>query len=630
MRFLLLIPLITLTFCYAELFAQQKSRVEDVGNAFKQLRQTFQQNEKGTPANPQTIEREKARSVETWVKRNSWRELHVREQAWLVESMTGPDQIDKRSFSIRWTGLLDVPANGRYTFSSFTPTGADGIMKLWLNDQLIIDTSITSSNESNPVPRLSQTTDINNQPKTKMPIGAISLTVGKPANIKIEYTRTPSAKNREEARRVASYPSAILAWQSDVIERQIIPPSAFIPPKDVEKDAKQGLKGEYFADKNFTKRVAVRVDPNIDFIWDIGRIATEYRDSQREIVSATVSKIITPGYLTSLETSEAKEFVQEQLPKLFAVMSASERVSVIKALSEQQELIKLLTFQQMSGILRWYVAHESAENAIDILIKWSKNANTPVAKPGFIPGRSPGGYLTQNVEPYHRLARSFLGNDKEKNIEILSANIANEDGSCNLPIAYVLVCVCRATNNTKILADITDSKLYGEAAKKLSGDTKATWRILEAFKYESAYGNEFQPGIGITPIEKAIEEAESPELRFRITAELVARLIASDRSDEAQSLVMSIRDQFPDETKQNAFDSWLESGNTVKKYYEKLREETTEEQDQFIIEVYSNEIKKRAETAEKQGDKKLLNRYRNSIAEIEKKQDEIRKSKKNQ
>jgi len=216
----------------------------------------------------------------------------------------------------------------------------------------------------------------------------------------------------------------------------------------------------------------------------------------------------------------------------------------------------------------------------------------------------------------------------KKNIEILSNNIINEDGTCNLSVAYVLACICRATNNSKILADITDIRLVGKETENLSGDMKASWHILEAFKYETVYGNEFQPGLGIMPIEKALEVAESPEMRFRIIGELVARLIASDRTDEARSLVMSVRDQFSDEEKQTQMDSWLESGTVIKEYYEQLRLKTAEEEDSFVTEIFTKELKRRAGNAEKRGDNKVFQRYQKSLSALEEKQTEKKKEKK--
>ncbi|MDR2755116.1 MAG: hypothetical protein LBC20_05365 [Planctomycetaceae bacterium] len=649
MRFILLSLFIATTFCTANLFAQPKQRSDETKNSFRQLRQTFLQPERGSSAEPQSAEREKSRSVETWVKRNSWRELPVQEQMWLAEAMTGPDQIDKRSFSVRWTGQLNVPANGRYTFSPFTSVGADGVMKLWINDQLILDTNIAVSDdfetisESQPVKNKDAKTAQKEKADTKQRAkpettpqapntilnGSVTLTAGKPADFRLEYVRVSVPIKPGEAR-LPSYPSAVLAWQSEVIERQVVPSGVFTPPQDLAKEVKQGLKGEYFSDTTFQKRVALRVDPNVDFIWDVGRVVTEHRSTQREIVSETITKLTSPGFLSNLQPSEAKELIQKQLPPLMGVLSASERVVVFKAIGENPNLLQYLTFPQLAGAIRWYAAQTDANLAIDLLVKWSKTSSPPQSQPGFIPGRSPGGYLNLNIEPYFRLARLFLGDEVDQKIKILSDNVTNDDGTCNLTIAYVLACVCRLAGQPKIMADLTDSHLIGEEAEKQPGDLRASWFLAEAFKYETVYSSDFRPGTGIVPIERALEAAESPAMRFRVIAELVARLIALDRSDEARSLIMSVRDQYPDEDQQKQFDTWLAKGDEIKAFYAKIRTEETEAADTFAADQYVLELKRRAVVAEQRGEKRTLDRYQKSIANIEKVQEKKRKEKKEQ
>ncbi|MDR1962461.1 MAG: hypothetical protein LBQ50_01630, partial [Planctomycetaceae bacterium] len=366
LRSILLFLFIATTFCAVNLFAQQKPRSEETQKSFRQLRQTFLQPERGHSADPQSAERERSRSVETWVKRNSWRDLPVQEQAWLAEAMTGPDQIDKRSFSVRWTGQLHVPANGQYTFSPFTSVGADGVMRLWINDQLVLDTNIAQPDNLvdnlETIPESNLTKEVKNvqknkpEEKTASLNGSVTLTSGKPANFRLEYVRVSVPIKPGEAR-LPSYPAAVLAWQSEVIERQVVPANVFTPPQDLAKDlakeVKQGLKGEYFADATFQKRVAVRVDPNVDFLWDVGRVATEHRSTQREIASETVAKITSPGFLNTLEPTEAKELIQKQLPPLMGVLSASERVTVFKAIGDNPKLLQYLTFPQVAGAIRW-------------------------------------------------------------------------------------------------------------------------------------------------------------------------------------------------------------------------------------------------------------------------------------
>jgi hypothetical protein len=180
-----------------------------------------------------------------------------------------------------------------------------------------------------------------------------------------------------------------------------------------------------------------------------------------------------------------------------------------------------------------------------------------------------------------------------------------------------------------VMANMTDTYLVGEEAEKVSGDVKASWRIAEAFKRETVFSDEFQPGVGIAAIEMGLEEGESEEIRFRLTGELTARLVALDQSDEARSMIMSVRDQFADESKQQQMDAWLVRGDEVKKYYENLREKKAEEEDSFASEEYAKELKRRSIGAEKQGNKQMIHRYQKTAASVEEKLEQKTKSKKN-
>jgi len=606
MRFLLLILLTAVMLSVPPVFAQTKRA--DAEKLYQQLRQSFQQL-LGT--NPQAAEREKIRSIETWLQRNDWQELSVKDQAWLCDTISGPDQIDKRAFSVRWTGTIRVPATGSYSFAQLAMPGAEGYFKLWINDQLILDNATESENEDDDAAvQKSQQSE------------AVPLTAGTPASFRLEYVRTP-VKPMPGVMRLPGFPAAVLAWQSEVLEQQVVPTGVFFTATDPQP----GLTGEYFADTTFTKRVVVRIDPNIDFMWDVGRVATEYRGSQREIVSQAVTNITAPGFLNTLDADDAKDFIQEQLPVLFGTMTASERIAVLQVVTEKPELLKLMTFTQMSGALRWYSMLSDKAPAVDLLVKWSQTTVPPLTQPGFAPGRSPGGYLTQNVEPYFRLARLFTGDDIDQVIELLLEHVANEDGSCNLTLAYVLSCVCRIAGKPKIMADLTDAHLLGEDNEQNPGDIQAGWFIAEAFKYETVYSNEFKPGAGIRPIEKGLEVVQSPEMRFRLIGELVSRLVALDRSDEARSLVMSVRDQFADEDKQVQMDAWLVTGEEVKKYYTDIRIAKAEEADTFVMDEYAAELKRRADIAEQRGEQVSLQRYQKSIASIKKMQEEKERAK---
>ncbi len=62
-----------------------------------------------------------------------------------------PESMDDGTFSVRWTGQLDVPRDGRYTLSA----QADDELQLWLNGQLLLDTR-----DDAPVRILAATVDL--------------------------------------------------------------------------------------------------------------------------------------------------------------------------------------------------------------------------------------------------------------------------------------------------------------------------------------------------------------------------------------------------------------------------------------------------------------------------------------
>ncbi len=616
MRFLSLILAVAVLLSSATASAQNKRA--ETENSYRQLRQSIQKQDANKNADPQTAAKEKLRSVDTWIKRNHWKELSVKDQAWLCETLSGADQIDKKAFSVRWSGVIRVPASGTYTFSQIAVAGAEGSFKLWINDQLVLDTTAVSATEGEETAA-----------EPVRPTGTVSLTAGQSTLFRLDYVRMP-VEPQPGVMRIPGFPAAVLAWQSDAIERQVVPPNVFLTDSDQSsknksKDAKPGLKGEYFADTTFTKRVAVRIDPNVDFMWDVGRVSTEYRDAEREIVAVTAAQVAAPGFLASLDPAEAKDFVQQQLPSLFAAMSASERVVVLQALSEQPALLKYLTFPQMAAALRWYSTIAESTSTVDLLVKWSKTAPMPQTQPGFYPGRGNGGYLNLNIEPHFRLARLFLGDKVDANIETLVANTSNDDGTCNLTVTYILCCVCRMANKPKTIANLMDAHLLGEENEKTPGDVRASWFIAETFKLETVYGSDFQPGMGAKLLDTALECAATPDMRFHVVGELLVRLISLDRCEEAVSLLMSIRDQYPDENKQTQMDAWLEKCKELSAYYKKIGTEKTEATDAFAAAEYAKELKRRAATAEKRGDRRNFERYSKSATAIEKQLDERQK-----
>ncbi|MEH2058492.1 MAG: PA14 domain-containing protein [Nostoc sp.] len=137
------------------------------------------------------------------------------------------------TFSVRWTGQVEAEYSENYKFYT---TSDDGI-RLWVNDQLVIDKFI-------------------NQPATEYS-GSIALVAGQKYNIKLEYYDNLSVAVSK------------LSWSSSSQAKEIIPQSQLYSNVNIAANG-NGLKAEYYDNINFTNLKQTRIDPTVNFNWGTG------------------------------------------------------------------------------------------------------------------------------------------------------------------------------------------------------------------------------------------------------------------------------------------------------------------------------------------------------------------------
>ena len=137
------------------------------------------------------------------------------------------------TFSVRWTGQVEAEYSENYQFYT---TSDDGI-RLWVNDQLVIDKFI-------------------NQPATEYS-GSIALVAGQKYNIKLEYYDNLSVAVSK------------LSWSSSSQTKEIIPQSQLYSNVNIAANG-NGLKAEYYDNINFTNLKQTRIDPTVNFNWGTG------------------------------------------------------------------------------------------------------------------------------------------------------------------------------------------------------------------------------------------------------------------------------------------------------------------------------------------------------------------------
>jgi hypothetical protein len=135
------------------------------------------------------------------------------------------------NFSVRWTGQVQAPVTGSYTFA----TTADDGVRLWVNGQLLIDNWIDQS------------------PTTKTSV-AVPLVAGTTYDIKMEYYEHGGGA---VAKLLWAYPGQT---QTPIARTQLYPPAAVA-----------GLVAQYYNDPgngtHFGTRILTRVDSTVNFTW---------------------------------------------------------------------------------------------------------------------------------------------------------------------------------------------------------------------------------------------------------------------------------------------------------------------------------------------------------------------------
>jgi hypothetical protein len=130
-------------------------------------------------------------------------------------------------FSVRWTGQIEAPESGEYTFHTYSNDG----VRLWVGGHKVID-NWTEHGETEDT-------------------GRIKLEAGKRADLKLEYFYNGG-------------PSVMkLLWSRKDVKKEPVPSAALWVPDG----GAHGLRGEYFQGTKFEAPGPVRTDPQVNFAW---------------------------------------------------------------------------------------------------------------------------------------------------------------------------------------------------------------------------------------------------------------------------------------------------------------------------------------------------------------------------
>ena len=199
-------------------------------------------------------------------------------------------EIDSDFFAVRWTGMINIPKDGKYTFHA----QADDGLRLYINSQVVIDRwQVGDAFEAN---------------------GMVDLEAGQ-KQIVVEFFSDQGSAGIQ------------LEWEAPELEmvRELIPASAL--RTDETPDAAEGLAGLYLYGANIAADMPdqVKVQTVVDqFLWNRTFRSTldlRYQDGHLVIARGTIPLVALPmksppGAITLQTQSRLRHFEPIRLPPL--------------------------------------------------------------------------------------------------------------------------------------------------------------------------------------------------------------------------------------------------------------------------------------------------------------------------
>ena len=135
------------------------------------------------------------------------------------------------NFSVRWTGSVRLPRDGKFTFYTVSDDG----IRLWVDDQLVIDNWTDHGETENQ--------------------GQIELWGERPHPIRLEYYENTGAA------------VAKLLWAGPGVEKQVIPTQFLFPELWTESTQGHGAEGVYYAGKELGGTAEDKLPPGTAEGW---------------------------------------------------------------------------------------------------------------------------------------------------------------------------------------------------------------------------------------------------------------------------------------------------------------------------------------------------------------------------
>lgn len=486
-------------------------------------------------------------------------------------------------FSVRWTGFVEAPRDGDYTFS-ICPINANcehrqhfarQTTSVWVDGRQVLDSTENGwTHRGNPA----------------------ALSQGQPQAIRVEFSFTYRGTPENPTNIV--YPAiAMLMWEGPGVDKSIVPASAFT----LAEGTGNGLLAEYSFSVDGTQDT--RTEPTIDHAW-FGQMAVLPTNPEihAQLVNRAWALALEPEYLAQWDSEETRPSANVMWlePTLLTLMDSSQHASVASELLARPVLLE--TYSSLSQIngFYWMSRTGAPEKSLDVLGTWMQaNPDNDPRFDNISEIRGVPSYLTEDLVWQNR-----------PNLDLFEERYLNmPDGGCCLPVAYVVCYGHQVEGRITEWIEKLDARLDDDS---LTGDRRVNWLLARAHAEEIRHnrpGRHFEKTnrylAGRDWIELACLAAQSEPVRLRAHKEYAIRLVARERFDGARQWLEFAATRFSDAASAEALAAWADEIDQAEADCRQKRQEAEEAAQQ----VYIQQLRSRHQRASDAGDDQAVGRY---------------------
>jgi hypothetical protein len=532
----------------------------------------------------------------------------------IVRKIFSDVQIVNGSFSVQWTGVLNAPQSGDYTFSISPVNVNNGYnqspVKLTMTVSIAGQNLLTSTRSTQADPSIPgyRQNPVNQADWTSQSM-PVTLTAGTPVSLTVNLTVDA----------MSGLPSgalhAMLYWQGPGISKSIVPTANLTEP-----DAgKPGLKAKYSWIAQGKPQTLTRIDPNIDFAWTVTPLLLSQDASVADQAAAEMWQTMTStDYITATIGPPVKlhPFLKDA-DEAAAGMITSRREAFLNLLLQNPPLLDPLDTKLM---VRFYDSFRmgTPDKALDVFGVWAaRNADL-----GCEISNDP------SFEGDARLSLARLAIETTQHLPDQATRLQNEflqlpDGRCCLPVAYTLGYSYLGRRKRSDWIAFLDAKI-GDPS--VVGDLRVNWLLARAHAEELRqtsshhYPNHYPyptnwPLAGRKFLEQAIQSAQTAQAKLRAAKEIAGRLASAQRFQAAKDALQPLSNTLPDDQKPvlagwlAQLDGFLTAANQANQNRQAVARQS-----------YLATLKARRAQAASQGDTDAQNRYDALISAVTAKQ----------